>query len=211
MRRAVIIPFRDRHTHLSAIAPVIKSIIPDADIFVIEQGNDLMWNKGILFNAAASLCDHDYFILHDVDMVPQSDVDYSAPNSPTLLATKCSQFDYKMPSASYFGGVVLISRKDFMDVGGFSNRFWGWGGEDDEFKNVILRSGKKIEKRECVFESFAHKKNYDPNTYKKNVDVLRGGRVAGDGVDFVKFNVKSTKETDLYKFISITFDASDYC
>jgi len=34
----------------------------------------------------------------------------------------------------YFGGVVAISPAHFALVNGFSNRFYGWGGEDDDFR-----------------------------------------------------------------------------
>lgn len=30
-----------------------------------------------------------------------------------------------------FGGVVMFKKEDFLKVNGFSNVFWGWGGEDD--------------------------------------------------------------------------------
>jgi len=34
----------------------------------------------------------------------------------------------------YFGGVVAISPEHFARVNGFSNHFYGWGGEDDDFR-----------------------------------------------------------------------------
>lgn len=36
-----------------------------------------------------------------------------------------------------FGGVSAISTEHFRLLNGFSNMFWGWGGEDDDMSNRI--------------------------------------------------------------------------
>lgn len=36
-----------------------------------------------------------------------------------------------------FGGVSAISTEHFRQLNGFSNSFWGWGGEDDDMSNRI--------------------------------------------------------------------------
>ena len=45
--------------------------------------------------------------------------------------------NYKLLYGALFGGVVSLSAKDYAAVNGFSNQFWGWGGEDDEFAKRI--------------------------------------------------------------------------
>ena len=37
-----------------------------------------------------------------------------------------------------------MSRQDFVKVNGFSNRFWGWGGEDDDIRRRINKAGLKL-------------------------------------------------------------------
>lgn len=39
-----------------------------------------------------------------------------------------------MPYGSFFGAVVAATAAQFRKANGFANRFWGWGGEDDEFR-----------------------------------------------------------------------------
>ena len=34
--------------------------------------------------------------------------------------------------------------QDFVKVNGFSNRFWGWGGEDDDIRRRIRRAKLKL-------------------------------------------------------------------
>ena len=43
-----------------------------------------------------------------------------------------------------FGGVVGISEKDFRAVNGYSNKYWGWGSEDDDLHWRFRHSGFKI-------------------------------------------------------------------
>ena len=34
-----------------------------------------------------------------------------------------------------------MSTKDFKKVNGYSNKFWGWGGEDDDMRQRIKSAG----------------------------------------------------------------------
>ncbi|VDP52996.1 unnamed protein product [Schistosoma margrebowiei] len=43
-----------------------------------------------------------------------------------------------------FGGVIAISRQQFEKVGGFSNVYFGWGGEDDDFYKRIIYQNYSI-------------------------------------------------------------------
>ena len=54
------------------------------------------------------------------------------------------KFKYKLPYKDIFGGVSAMSRQDFVKVNGFSNRFWGWGGEDDDIRRRINKAGLKL-------------------------------------------------------------------
>uniref|UniRef100_A0AC35G8S0 Galactosyltransferase C-terminal domain-containing protein n=1 Tax=Panagrolaimus sp. PS1159 TaxID=55785 RepID=A0AC35G8S0_9BILA len=47
-----------------------------------------------------------------------------------------NKFNYSVPYEEYFGGVSAMLRSQFEKLNGFSNEFWGWGGEDDE---IFLR------------------------------------------------------------------------
>lgn len=44
-------------------------------------------------------------------------------------------FHFRLPYAALFGGVSAMTVKQLRTVNGFSNSFWGWGGEDDDMSN----------------------------------------------------------------------------
>jgi len=41
----------------------------------------------------------------------------------------------RLPYEGIFGGVTAFKRQHFEFVNGFSNQFYGWGGEDDDMYN----------------------------------------------------------------------------
>jgi len=42
---------------------------------------------------------------------------------------------YRLPYKDILGGIVAISRRNFLRTNGYSNQFFGWGGEDDDFSS----------------------------------------------------------------------------
>ncbi len=51
-----------------------------------------------------------------------------------------SRHDYEPYYPDYFGGVVAFTPAQFVSANGFSNAFFGWGGEDDDLRNRVLKN-----------------------------------------------------------------------
>jgi predicted glycosyltransferase involved in capsule biosynthesis len=135
-------------------------------IFLVEQCDSQPFNRGKLLNVgvveALQSAEFDYFAFHDIDMLPLSGaVDYSFPPQPRHLATCVQQFQWQMPYPDYFGGVTLVNTVQFIEANGYPNRYWGWGGEDDEFYRRLAMLKLTVQRREpfCrfgIFESLQH-------------------------------------------------------
>ncbi|KAK2715565.1 beta-1,4-N-acetylgalactosaminyltransferase bre-4-like [Artemia franciscana] len=143
---AIVVPYRDRKQHLAVflqhLHPFLQKQELDYGIYVVEQIGKSLFNRAMLMNigAAEALRQYDYqcFIFHDVDLLPEDDRNiYSCPEMPRHMSVAVDVFDYKLPYQGLFGGVSAMNRSHFEKVNGFSNMFWGWGGEDDDMSNRI--------------------------------------------------------------------------
>lgn len=151
-RVAIIIPYRDRLKNLKIFLQymhefLIKQSRVNYAIYLIEPYKNLTFNRALLLNVGfrESLEDHDFecFIFHDVDMVPElidneymCDLDY-----PKQFATAVSLYaysDHDYFKIWYMGGVTGFTRQQFEKINGYSNSFFGWGGEGEIFRNFLF-------------------------------------------------------------------------
>jgi hypothetical protein len=137
-RLGIIVPYRHRHEQLIIFNQEIKKYLDktgiDYRIIIVQQDDAKLFNRGMLLNIGfryAKKMKCNYVVFHDIDMLP-IDVDYSYSDVPLHLADPV--FD------KYFGGVTLFPTKVFEKINGYSNKYWGWGFEDDD---LLLRCIKK--------------------------------------------------------------------
>ena len=143
---AVIIPYRDRLPHLKTLLHYLHMILQrqmlDYRIYVVEPNTplDTRFNKGRVMNSAfleamKQESDIDCFIFHDVDLIPEDDrTMYSCPPKPRHLSVAIDKFDYILPYSYLVGGVFAIRTQHYKLINGYSNMYWGWGGEGKSFK-----------------------------------------------------------------------------
>ncbi len=151
----IIIPFRDNTTkavgdRLEQLNTLLNYLDEHCtlDYYISVQPPGNLFNRGRLLNEA--VCDpgnnkYSYFIFHDADLIPDSDLleyYYEYPMSPIHLGFRGQRYS---KNRKFLGGVLSMSRKDFMHVNGFPNDFWGWGGEDDALAARLSRSQISVE------------------------------------------------------------------
>lgn len=169
MKLGIIIPYRDRLDHLKQLRPKLEAYLDYRNInyYIIlsEQSPGTPFNQGALHNAGyfkARELGCDYLIFHDVDMIPE-DVDYSYSSTPKHLISGLNLPEGvdRVMENYYFGGAVLCPINIFEAVNGYSNDFWGWGFQDDDFR-MRLEENKLLEhnyRRKGIFTTLKHSEN----------------------------------------------------
>ncbi|KAK3722060.1 hypothetical protein QZH41_007362 [Actinostola sp. cb2023] len=179
---AIVVPYRDRQSHLAMFLRHIHRFLRwqllDYKIYIVEQSPQYAFNRGMLMNIGfeEAIKRENYYcvIFHDVDLLPEDDRnDYSCPSSPRHMSTAVDTMKYKLGYKKIFGGVEAFWPEHFRTVNGFPNRYWGWGGEDDDLyvRHRMLR------------ESHNHLKQ--------------------DGLNSLKYEVIRHEEFALYTLISV--------
>ncbi|VDM34580.1 unnamed protein product [Hydatigera taeniaeformis] len=154
----VIVPFRDRFTNLLSFLPHMHRYLKRKGIphtfYIVNQADDYRFNRGSLLNVGvkeSEVMESRHFessksrrtrpqpacsmvALHDVDLLPIDDAlryEHFGRHPYHLIPYWMHPLYYAY--SSYIGGAIIISRESYKLINGFSNRFWGWGQEDDEF------------------------------------------------------------------------------
>ncbi|KAB1283953.1 Beta-1; 4-galactosyltransferase 4 [Camelus dromedarius] len=156
-RVAILIPHRNREKHLlyllKHLHPFLQRQQLEYGVYIIHQENAMAgskkFNRAKLLNVgyleALKEENWDCFIFHDVDLVPENDLNlYKCEDQPKHLVVGRNSTGYRLRYSGYFGGVTALSREQFFKVNGFSNNYWGWGGEDDDLRLRVELHKMKI-------------------------------------------------------------------
>lgn len=130
-------------------------------IYIINQADEYRFNRASLINVGFLLSRNecDYIVMHDVDLLPlNKDLSYRFPSEKSgklvslfntnlnnanqtmqyntggpIVHLASPEYHPKYHYRTFVGGILLVKRDDFELLNGLSNRYWGWGLEDDEF------------------------------------------------------------------------------
>lgn len=204
-RLAILVPFRDRFDELLVFVPHLTDFLKSQrlisfKIHILNQSRKYRFNRGSLANVGYLLTKNqsDYIAIHDVDLIPvNKNLSYSYPKyGPYHLSSPeyHPQYNY----SKYFGGILLINNNQFEQVNGMSNRYFGWGLEDDEFFTRIRAARLPISKpenlttnRSNTFLHFHYNRKRDTFKTKEQREKLRY-RDRITGLSDVKYAVSSS-------------------
>lgn len=148
----IIIPYRNRKEHLDKLKESLEYFHNHGlDTVIVEQSEGYPFNRGLLLNIGVkSFPDKEYYILHDVDLVPDKELIkyyFEFPINPIHIGFRGQRYSkdkvrpFTIDLVNFLGGVLSISKEDYLRTNGMSNRFWGWGGEDNVQINRLSELG----------------------------------------------------------------------
>ncbi|CAB3253124.1 unnamed protein product [Arctia plantaginis] len=214
---AIVVAFRSRDTNLAIflanIHPFLMIQQLQYQIFVIEQSGIGIFNKGRLYNVGYKevnkLNKFECIIFHDVDLLPMNlEIQYGCPTLPRHMSAfvndteiKKSGLEYKFKSL--FGGVVSLTMEMIMRTNGYSNVYFGWGGEDNDMLWRLRAVGYPIvryNKSIGVYLVMPHTRA-PVNEFRHHLLATGLDRYKKDGLSNLQYEVVSISRFHLYTLI----------
>ncbi|CAG9584303.1 unnamed protein product [Danaus chrysippus] len=210
---AILVTYRNRQSQLDIFIPYMHNFLRKQrihyKIYVIEQQDNKPWNKGILYNIGAKQAIADKFpclILHDVDLLPLDEANlYACLRQPRHMSASIDKFRYVLIYSNLVGGVLAITSEQYMEVNGFSNKYEGWGGEDDDFANRLRIYDLQImrfpptKSRYTMLRHRQEKKNKNRHRIMSNDK----SKIRLDGVKSLPYYTASVRDHRLYSMVSV--------
>ncbi|XP_073456666.1 beta-1,4-galactosyltransferase 1-like [Aquarana catesbeiana] len=209
---AIVIPFRNREQHLKIwlynMHPFLQKQQADYAIYVVEQHGETKFNRAKLMNVGFSeaIKEYDYncFIFSDIDIIPMDQRNlYRCSENPRHLANSLDKFNFRLIYPTLFGGIVAFTKEQFLKVNGFSNMFWGWGGEDDELYERVIAAEMKIERPDSQIsraKAILHERDIGNERNVKSIPLIKkaGKRMRRDGLSSLNYTIISITKHRLY-------------
>ena len=229
----IIVPYRNRAEQLASFVPAITQFLSrhcatvDFGIIVVEQTGKAKFNKGALINIGfiegtyiwESMNDdpNSYFdcvVIHDIDLIPENDGNtckYDCLRVPGAsawqLSTAIDKYKWGLPMAGV-GGVGMATREAFVLANGWSNRFFGWGGEDNDFfarLSLVGRRMRPVNKTMGRYRSLT--KGHNRSGKLQNGSILLSSyerrHHLHEGFPTVKYRLQQRKMKESYFFVRL--------
>ena len=138
---------------------------------VSEQSQRGLFNKGLLFNLGAVKAFSmgcEYVVFHDIDQLPTNPQNnYQVHRvGPLHMCTNTTQYTElgSVDLQPHVGGALMMSRRDYIRVNGFSNRYWRWGHEDSDMMhriNTVLKTLSRLPQSVSTYLENKHPSTID--------------------------------------------------
>nr|XP_053651000.1 beta-1,4-galactosyltransferase 4-like [Cherax quadricarinatus] len=212
---AIIVPYRDRQYQVGTFLNHMHSFLQrqqlNYSIYLIEQEGTDLFNRARLLNVgfleSRKEGPWDCYAFHDVDMLPENDYHlYHCSAQPRHLAVATSNTKYRTYNFkyyTYYGGACLMTEAHVRKVNGWSNIYWGWGGEDDDMWRRIAFADMSVWRypsHYARYKTLQHKPQ-PVNNNRYQILERNTGRYHTDGLNSINYTVKAFTRHPLYTHI----------
>ena len=172
MKTVIIIPYRNRETHLNYwlenTYPLIKKAVPNVEVIVVEQTEGKKFNRGATINIGYLYYNNDEnsYITQDVDVNPINDEIINLYGEDV----ENNKFFGIYSDGRTLGGIVKFTGSTFKRVNGFPNDYWGWGHEDKDLSN-------RAEFYNCLIE---RKIKFEDSDKSKYLNIFQDNHIRED-------------------------------
>ena len=112
-----------------------------------------------------------------------------------------NEFRYNLPYSEMTGGAIAISADQFRTVNGFSNIFFGWGGEDDEFYHRLAYHGLQPVRYHPSLARYVSLKHLKQSQHS-NVNI-KTAMSQSDGLNSLNYSVHSIQYLSQFTLIQV--------
>ncbi len=226
-RVAIVVPYMNRDKNLRIflqhIHPFLQKQQLEYGIFLAEPtwkgaNRTQKFNRGLMrnigFDQATKDGEYDCVIFHDLDLLPEVDYNYyGCPDVPRHMCLAVNYLKYKPYNSDRFGGVVAFRTDHFIAANGFSNMFFGWGGEDDDLGRRCRKDSDvgayRIPASIGRYTGAPHKKD---RKAKGNQQLWEYGstRWRKDGLNSLKYTVLQQQQRATYTWVFVDYPEKLY-
>lgn len=132
----IVVPYRNREEHLQGFLQNSPKYFDKQeltyDVLICELDQQGDWNAGLSCNSVIDFIadkSYEWLYIHHVDVWP-IDGKWKFPDNDNTVFFNMGDY-----------GSCLMKLRTFLDVKGYSNSFWGWGGEDNELYGKLRQQG----------------------------------------------------------------------
>eukprot|EP01107_Rhizomastix_libera_P002743 TRINITY_DN1472_c0_g1_i3.p1 TRINITY_DN1472_c0_g1~~TRINITY_DN1472_c0_g1_i3.p1 ORF type:complete len:350 (+),score=54.62 TRINITY_DN1472_c0_g1_i3:114-1163(+) len=148
----LVVPMRNRTLQWDLLYQFMRKHLKNQRFFLtpVEDVGEQPFNKGALMNLGflEGESRSNFTCFQDVDHFPSDKVKYVMPSKHNVFHLAA------LPFPSCLGGCVCFLNEDYRSLNGMSNRFGGWGFEDNFMQLRVLKAGFKVVRRH--YSQFYH-------------------------------------------------------
>ena len=99
---------------------------------------------------------------------------YQCVDNPRHYAAWVDICQYKTAGCGLiYGGVNAFTTTAFVKINGYSNKYWGWGGEDDDLLKRVKSVGYKLMRPSSQVTRYTMMKHHRPKNSQPNPNRFR--------------------------------------